>query len=427
LSKSAKISIIGGVVLILVVLLYIFGFKDKDETYISDNWSLTYDPDDRGPYGTYMLKELLDTTGLFGNFLELNEDLRETLKDDPEINDIYFFVGSKNHLSDSSTQFLLDFVREGNTALMAASSFPNELLDVICYDRDVFFETDNVIDSVQYFKFEHSNFRGKRYSFSYINNNEIRLKTWKYFDQDAIVLEEEEDSLIFLGSNTEDKVNFLKINYGEGQIYLHSTPYSFTNVSMVKREGFQYAENVLKHIPPGRVQWDYYNINWHSNSNTQNNDNGGGGESRRSMLEFIVKNPPLLWALLLLLGGAILYAFFKGKRMQKIIRATESKENMSLKYIDTLSSLYLQEKKHSKLVKLKEKTFLNFIAEHYYIQTNKADEKFIEKVAIKSNVPKEQIGNIFKSFSKLEKQPEVSDQALIELHQKIENFYKTCR
>jgi len=427
LSKSAKISIIGGVVLILVVLLYIFGFKDKDETYISDNWSLTYNPDDRGPYGTYMLKELLDTTGLFGNFLELNEDLRETLKDDPEINDIYFFVGSKNHLSDSSTQFLLDFVREGNTALMAASSFPNELLDVICYDRDVFFETDNVIDSVQYFKFEHSNFRGKRYGFSYINNNEIRLKTWKYFDQDAIVLEEEEDSLIFLGSNTEDKVNFLKINYGEGQIYLHSTPYAFTNVSMVKREGFQYAENVLKHIPPGRVQWDYYNINWHSNSNTQNNDNGGGGESRRSMLEFIVNNPPLLWALLLLLGGAILYAFFKGKRMQKIIRATESKENMSLKYIDTLSSLYLQEKKHSKLVKLKEKTFLNFIAEHYYIQTNKADEKFIEKVAIKSNVPKEQIGNIFKSFSKLEKQPEESDQALIELHQKIENFYKTCR
>ena len=193
----------------------------------------------------------------------------------------------------------------------------------------------------------------------------------------------------------------------------------------MKRDGFQYAENVLRHVPPGRVQWDKYNLDYHSADN--NDSSGGGGERRESMMQFIMNNPPLLWAFLILLIGAVLYALFKGKRMQKVIPATESKENMSLQYINTLSSLYLQEKKHNKLVKLKEKTFLNFIAEHYYIHSSKPDDNFFNKVAQKSHVPKEKIVDIFIEFDELERAVYVSDQDLIGLHQKIENFYKTCR
>jgi len=113
--------------------------------------------------------------------------------------------------------------------------------------------------------------------------------------------------------------------------------------------------------------------------------------------------------------------------MQKMVPASESKENMSLQYINTLSSLYLQEKKHNKLIKLKEKTFLNFIAERYYIHSNKLDDKFFTKVAKKSHIPKDVIIDIFNTFKELERSIEVSDNGLIALHQKIENFYKNCR
>jgi len=428
LNKSTKIGIVGGVVLLLVVLLYFFGFRESDNSYVTDDWTLTYDPEDKGPYGTYMLKELLDTTGLFGNFLQLEEELEETLEDDPDINDIYFFVGGTNHLTDSSTTYLMDFVEEGNTAVISSEYFPDELLDEICYDRDWVFK-DPVGDSTQYFKFMHSNFKGKRYQFDYINNNRLAEKYWYYFDTTAFVLDME-DQLSVLGGTSNDELNFIKIKYGEGYLFLHSNPYVFTNVMMMRRDGFQYAENVLKHIPPGRVQWDKYNLRYHytSSGNSSNNNGSGGGEKRESQLQFIMNNPPLLWAFLVLLGGGILFALFKGKRMQKVIPATQSKENTSMQYINTLSSLYLQEKKHNKLVKLKEKTFLNFIAEHYFIQSgNKPDDKFFTKVAAKSHVPKEKIVDIFKSFDALERTHEVTDNALIELHQKIENFYKTCR
>ena len=115
MGKWGKIAIIGGVVLILVALLYYFSFRQKEETYITDNWNMTYDPADKGPYGTYMLKELLDTTGLFGNFLELDDNLEEILEDNSKANDIYFFVGGENYLSEESTEYLMDFIRAGNT------------------------------------------------------------------------------------------------------------------------------------------------------------------------------------------------------------------------------------------------------------------------------------------------------------------------
>lgn len=421
MNKYTKIAIIGAVVILLVTLLYFFGLKDRDTAYSTDSWEKTFSPEDKGPYGTYVLKELLDTAGLFGDFLELDEDLDVQLEDNPDENDIYFFVGGKNYLSDSSAQFLLNFVKEGNTAFIATEFFPNELLDEICFDRDWIFESEPVEDSVQHFKFLNAQLSQKRYSFNYIYNNEIKLKTWFYFDQKGFDLEIN-GAVYPLGSNVKDKWNFIQIDWGDGSLFLHSQPYLFTNIVMMKRDGFQYIENVLKHVPPGRVQWDKYNLNYHNES-----DEEGDGEERRSILEFIMNNPPLMWAFLILVFGAILYALFKGKRMQKIVPAQASKDNMSLQYIGTLSSLYMKEKRHNKLIKLKEKTFLNFIAERYYIHCNTPDEKFINKLVLKSHVPKKELIELFNLFKKLEKSTAVSDEALIFLHKKIEKFYKTCR
>lgn len=429
MNKGGKIAIIGGVVVILVVLLYFFGFREQkgdDSGFVSDDWSMSYEPESMDPYGTYTLKELLDTTGLFGNFLELNRSLEKTLQDDPDRNDIYFFVGGKNYLSDSSVNFLWEFIRKGNSAFISTENFPYALLNEVCYDPDLIF-TQDVIDSTQFLKFAHPTLRDKRYRFDFIYNNKLDEKHWNYFDPYAFELEISKD-ISYLGSNTKNQTNYVKIKIGEGYLFLHSTPYVFTNISLFKRDGFQYAENVLKHIPPGRVQWDRYNLEHHYSTSNGNGESGGGnGEKRQSILQFIVNNPPLLWAFLVLLIGALLYALFKGKRMQKIVPAAEAKNNMSLQYISTLSSLYLREKKHNKLIKLKEKTFLNFIANRYYIHSNKPDQRFVQKLAVKSHIDEKVIWDIFKRFEFLEKKFEVTDLELIDLHKRIEHFYKTCR
>ena len=422
MGKAAKISIVAGVIILFVVLIYFFGGRGKSDTYISDDWTETFDPADRGPYGTYMLKELLDTAGMFGNFLNIENTLEEELEDNPKINDIYFFIGRTNYMEDSTAEFLLDFVDKGNTAFISARSFPYRMCEEFFYDAEFLFNDDIKSDSVQHLKFSHSDLRAKRYKYKYIFNNRTEKKTWNHFDTTNFV--EYLDPPKLLGKNTKDDVNFIRFQYGDGLIYFHSIPYCFTNISMMKRDGFIYAEHMLEHIPHGRVQWDKYNLESHYE---YGNDDPGGGKDRRSMLEFIMKHPPLIWALVILLIGAFLYAIFKGRRMQEVIPSAELKENTSMQYVNTLSSLYMQSGSHNKLIRLKEKTFLNFIAERYYILTKKADEKFIDKVAVKSQVDKALITDIFNLFNQLERIGEVTDDQLIMLHQKIEYFYKNCR
>ena len=118
MNKYAKISILVGVVVVFIVLLYVFGGKSKPkEDYVSDNWYETYSPEDKGPYGTFVMRQLLDTVNMFGNFVDVNKPLEEDLLDNEDLNDIYFFIGKTNFMEDSTAEFLMDFVANGNTAL----------------------------------------------------------------------------------------------------------------------------------------------------------------------------------------------------------------------------------------------------------------------------------------------------------------------
>lgn len=424
MSKKAKIGLIGGIVLLLIILIYFFGLK-RDNSYVTDNWIETYSPQDKGPYGTYVMKELLDTVGLFGDFIELDSDLDESLTDDEDENDIYFFIGKTNYISDESVEELEDFVYNGNTAFIAAEEMPDFLNDFFFLDTKRMYEPE--IDSIQYFGFEHEKFKTEKHKFEYIYNNKREKKKWLYFKEGNFDVWDDNEAFI-LGRNAKEKANFIKITYGDGAFYFHSNPYAFTNVCMLKDDGFTYAENMLKHIPPGRVQWDKYNIDYHYKSESSGDGDGSGnGEPKRSVLEFIFNSIALTWAFVILVVGAFLYAVFKGKRMQDIVKPVDSKENTSLRYIDTISSLYLQERKHGKLIRLKEKTFMNYIAEHYYLSTKNPDAKFIDKLADKSQVDKDRINDIFVMFDNMRNQDIVSDEALIELHRRIEYFYKKCK
>ena len=419
MSKKVKIGLIGCIVVLLIVLIYFFGLK-RDNSYVTDNWIETYSPQDKGPYGTYVMKELLDTVGLFGDFIELDSEIEESLTDIKDENDIYFFVGKNSYISDDSVDELEGFVYNGNTAFIAAEKMPEFLNDFFFLDTKRIYEFE--ADSMQYFGFEHKKYKTKTYKFEYIYNNKRKKKNWLYFKENNFDVWDNNEAFI-LGRNSKGKANFIRISYGEGAFFFHTNPYAFTNVSMLKDDGFTYAETMLKHIPPGKVQWDKYNINRHNNSESSAN----GEEPKRSILEFIFKSVALTWAFVILIIGAFLYAVFKGKRMQNIVKPIDSKENTSLRYIDTISSLYLQESKHGKLIRLKEKTFMNYLAEHYYLMTTNPDEKFIEKLSEKSQVRKDRINDIFSMFSYLRDQTSVSDESLIELHRRIEYFYKKCK
>lgn len=421
MSKKTKIWGLSAIIVLLLVLLYFFGIN-RNKKFVTEQWRETYEPADKGPYGTNILKQLLDTNGIFGEFLEIDKTLSEALKDNPDSNDIYFYVGKENYMDEEEVESILDFTYAGNTAFIATEQLPQALMDEFFYDSDDIYEY--IRDTTQYFGFTHPDLKQKQYRFDYIYRNKAKEKKWSTFIKNNYDLYESSDIFV-LGTNQIGEANFIKITYGDGAIYFHTEPYTFTNICMIKPEGFEYIDYVFKHIPPGRVQWDRYNLQSHFKYN--NSDSNGGDEDRRSMLEFIFQHLSLTWAFIIFLITALLFVIFKGRRMQDIVPPAEEKSNTSMTYIDTISSLYLENQQHGKLVRLKEKTFLNYISEKYYLNTSKINEKFITHLVEKSGVEEPIIKEIFNLFDNYRGFAVLSDSQLINLHQKIEYFYKKCK
>ncbi len=426
LKKSVKITILVGAVLLIGVVLYFV--VNPNRSFETQSWRKSYSPSDKGPYGTYVFKELLDTNGIFSSFVEINNTLEEELEDDYEENDIYLFIGQKYHIDEDDFEYLKEFVDFGNTALISAEKLPDHVLDFFFIKLNSAYERHN--DSVQVHSFTHQELTAKKYWFKYIYNNLTERTEWTYFKDNNF--QYYSGDIDILGYNANQQINFISIPYGDGAFYLHTSPYNFTNISFFRNDGFEYAEDLIKHIPHGMVQWDAYNLRFHFRNNQSGSGSGSGssgkrGEGQRSVLEFIFKHTTLTWAFFLLLFTGVFYLIFKGKRQQKIIGAIESKENSSLRYIETVSSLYLQERKHNKLVLLQKKSFIDFITNHYFIVSPKINQKYVDKIHIKSGIDKERIKAIFVSLEELSHQEVVTDIELIELQQKIEYFYKKCK
>ncbi|MBK6839709.1 MAG: hypothetical protein IPG90_16740 [Bacteroidetes bacterium] len=142
---------------------------------------------------------------------------------------------------------------------------------------------------------------------------------------------------------------------------------------------------------------------------------------------YILSQDSLRWAWYLVLALTILYMIFFGKRRQRIIPILEPKKNTSLEYIRTVGQLYYQERNHRVICIHKMKLFQAFLRSKYFINTYEVDDDTIEKIAVKSTVDKEVIRSIFSQYNWIDKNLDISDQMLINFHQQIEKFYKTCK
>ncbi len=421
MSKNAKIWIVIGATLLIGVVVYAISRANKP--FITDSWRESYAPTDKGPYGTFVFKELLDTTGIFESFIQIDQDIENKLIDHEDLNDIYFFIGLENYMSESNFEHLIDFVENGNTAFISAHKMPEFVLDYLFLKLNETYQYTS--DSIQNFYFTNSALSSQKYSFKFIRNNEVEPYTWVNFNADNFIYHDDETAV--LGQAPNERVNFIKIQLNGGAIYLHSTPYLFSNIAFFRFDGFNYAEAIIKHLPPGKIQWDIYNLDYHyyNDEGDENGDSNAG--TKRNLFEFIFKHTALTWGFFILLITAILYAIFKGKRKQDVIPAIAQKTNSSLRYIETVSSLYLQAKKHNKLVEIQKKAFVDFVSEHYFIKTHKINAAYILKLSAKSGVEVEKINQIFILFKSLSAQSVVSDYELIQLQQEIEYFYKTCK
>lgn len=422
-----------GVVVILLSIFF-FVFRDGQTRY---SWRENY-KEEKNPYGTHIIYELLKTYDPQYDFYEISEGIIEDLPDldSVELSAVtnYIFIGEGMFLDSVEMDRILSFVAGGNNAFISSKDIPFRikpiLFEELCSDY-WFYNYPNISDSLVSLNFHHPSLvdTSSAYKFKYLSHNEVRDYRWHYVESEYFC--DESYSPIALGHINDTLVNYFKIKYGDGHFYFHTNPIAFSNIQLLKAPAVDYASLVFSHLPPGDIYWDRVSrlplgI---ARSLDRNNRDGSMDRSLNSEgpLSYILSQPPLAWAWYTTLATAALFLIFRSRRKQRIIPVLAENKNSSLEFINTIGRIYYQQGNHRKICLKKMTLFLSFIRDRYHLNTNEADNDFFERLSAKSEVPRSVIDQIFLYYKNIENSTFASEQTLIDFHLEMDKFYKNYK
>jgi hypothetical protein len=143
-----------------------------------------------------------------------------------------------------------------------------------------------------------------------------------------------------------------------------------------------------------------------------------------SPLRYILSQPALKWAWYLAVIGTGLFMIFNGKRKQRIIPDLPKKANTTTEFVKTMSNLYHETEEYNNIIHKEIKYFLEYVRSTYHLSTEKLDEKFIKNLTLKSGNNIEEVRSLIVMISKMKDRHFTTKVPLINLHKKIETFYK---
>ncbi len=408
----------------LLVLLFFLIFWSSGPRY---NWTENYEEENKDPYGSFIVRQLLDGYFPEKELYELKKDFSKELPNNPNEVNNYVFIGEGMFLDSINLNALLSFVARGNDAFISSKSIPYELMDTVyevCNDA-YWYDYDEFRDTSVYLSFRHSDLRDPLdFQYKYIHRNKAKNYPWNYID--SVFFCEEGPSLVELGLINEKYINFAKKDFGEGTFYLHTNPIAFSNIQLLDSVGLNYVGKVFSHLESGSIYWDQHSRVPLGVAQRSNNS-GGNRAANQSPLQYILGQPSLAWAWYLSLALGLLYLFFRAKRKQRIIPVLPTNTNSSMEFISTIGTLYFLQSDHKKLCLQKMKLFLAYLRERYYLSTKELDEQFVDRIALKSEIPKDIISKILLYYKNIQSSSFVSEQTLIEFHLEMDKFYKNCK
>jgi len=216
-------------------------------------------------------------------------------------------------------------------------------------------------------------------------------------------------SALPLSKTVKDQPVMLRIEVGEGALFLHSAPQCFTNYNLLKRNNYRYAEAALSHLPDEQLIWDAHYKPFNRKPDTP--------------LRFILSRPSLRMAYYVLLVAALLFLFFNARRRQRAIPVWEKPVNTSLNYVRTVGQLYFRQRNDRQLARKKIQHWQEFLRSRFYTETRDYSSAEADRIADKTGVPLDIVQKIFESIQALERET-YKEADLRLLNRRIEMFYE---
>lgn len=412
-------------VLFLAALLY--GIYFSEERY---SWYENYEIDNMEPYSTKVMYETLKNSSE-ASFYEVEGSIIETIKADSFVCPAnYIFVGNEPYIDHENIYALLKFAEEGNNVFISSKYLPFSLTDTLKIDGcDEWDGYSEFRDTTATLNFMHPTFATDTgYRYSYIYEKDTTRYAWKYINT-YYWCDYYEIPTIRLGTIDPSLVNFIQIPWGEGQIYLHTTPIAFTNLYMIEPSGYNYFSSVMSHMPNGDVIWDELAHNPLKEVRQNKQTQHGAPDTP---LQFILSQQSLKWAWYLMLVAVLLYLLFHMKRRQRAIPLIVPYENTSIEFAQTLGELHFLTGDHYKIAKKMMRSFKHHIRQRYKINTDLNWDTYIQNLSVKASVPEHILKQLFKKFDTMKydseaRNQQVTEEDLIALYKLIQHFHKNSK
>lgn len=367
------------------------------------DWTSTYQNDDKIPFGTQALYELLpgimqqSAANVKMVRLPTYNFLTETK---PTGRSNYVFICQEFKADGNDLKQLLGYVRRGNNVLVSAYDLPDTL------GRTLGFKA-NVKDPTKADSTLRQNF---------VNGPLKKSGGYNFFHDDGrnFLVIKEPRNITVLGRNVRNEPVFIKIRYGKGQFLVHNLPLAFTNYYVLDPKTSDYTAKVLSYLPALPTYWDEYQ------------KQGRFDKEQQSIFRYVWSQPALNWAYYLVVFGLVFYAIFAGKRTQRVIPVIEAPQNTSVDFVKTVGRLYFQQGDHDNVARKKIQYFLADLRERYGLNTNNLDREFAEVLANKSGISRDDADDLVRLLRNAQKSISLSEYDLLTLNAAIEKFNQTA-
>ncbi len=416
MTSSRKITFIGGVIVFMLLLVWLFS-SSEDETngnayFSSSNWEVKYLPFDKNPRGGYLFHRLLQT---------------HIGKHDMYVAETPRQLDSMIHMNKKRKTFVF----MGNAFGMERYYF-DSIMKQVEKGSDIFISFYQMRDVQVESFFEEFEFRS-----DYAEMETVFTTTGKYemlnlYEKDTVAAE----WLAFGDVETAgpsktlstfmEMDNFIVINIGEGKAYLQTNPQMFVNYQIKRPAGYQYSKYVIDFLSKDRdvILMEYGRLpdNW--GENDTDDQSGTEGKEDDSFLRVILENPYSRTGLLLLIAGVILYVIFRSRRKRPIVPVIEKNKDMTLAFTETITSIYFSKRNPYGLLQVQRKNFYANIQKHFFVDLSRREgDRELMILAEKSNKPLEEIKNLVQTFETKEASM-VTDQMITEMGKRQRDFYR---
>ena len=378
------------------------------------NWKTTYSRYDKIPYGNYIIYDVLDNLFPESEIETIHQPIYNQLSEKFYLDDIsgyrlsnYLFVNEKFRLTELDANELMRYVKRGSNVFIAANNFvlegTSDTLNIEtrpAYNVSFAHDSDNERDIDTEGKgsnFVHQDLKTP-------DGYKLGRRNLRYYFSSFDTVHTQ-----ILGVDAYENPNFIRISYGNGDFYLSSSPYMFTNYNMLHDNNAEYVEKALSHLSNHVIYWDeYYKI---------------GRQESQTVFRYLLSNSALKWLLYMSILSLICFIIFEAKRKQRIIPIVESPKNTTLEFVETISNLYQHKSNPKNLSDKKIQFFYDYIRTKLYIREIEINDTFFKKLSIKADIPQKEIKKLFQLIRNIQIKDSIFDEELVLLNNRIDEFY----